>query len=93
MLLAVVSNPWELARIFTPKINPDRATFSQAQTSKKKSSEKVNPERIKKQKRKKTKNMTYLEPGVAVTPGICQHLPAAKVVVTWAIAFQQEIGN
>ena len=37
--------------------------------------------------------MTYLEPGVAVTPGICQHLPAAKVVVTWAIAFQQEIGN
>ena len=25
-----------LARIFTPKINPDRATFSQAQTSKKK---------------------------------------------------------
>ena len=33
--------------------------------------------------------MTYLEPGVAVTPGICQHLPAAKVVVTWAIAFQQ----
>ena len=30
-----------LARIFPPKVNPYRATFSQAQTFKKKSSEKL----------------------------------------------------